>query len=144
MSKITNAMLMEAINGINTKLDAIDKRVTTLEKGKSKPTTSAKGKPSATATPTVKVSGFSTNIKDYEPKKVDGFYKWGKKTDTIKSRNYRAMMVAYCYAVATKGEALGCYKDGKKVCDFDDIKEAYYKAQADFKATYKYTKVADR
>jgi hypothetical protein len=140
MSKITNAMLMEAINGINQKVDTLSKRVENLE-GKSKPTVSKKGNAEK---PTIKVSGYSTNIKDYEPKKVNGFYKWGKKTDTVKSRNYRAMMVAYCYAVSTKGKALSCYEGKTKLFEFDNIKEDYYKAQEKFKATYKYIKTSDR
>ncbi len=88
---------------------------------------------------------YSTNIKDYEPKKVNGNYKWGKKGDTVKSRNYRAMMTAYCYAVATKGKALACYDSkGNKVCDFDEVKGAYEKAKAAFQKAYPYVKMADR
>ncbi len=44
MSKITNAMLMEAINGINVKFDTLSARVDALEGAKSKPSTSGKGK----------------------------------------------------------------------------------------------------
>jgi len=129
MSKITNAMILEALNSINGKLDAIDKRVTTLESGKSKPTTSGKG--------TSKVAkGYSTDIKDYEPKKsADGHYNWS---------SYKAKRTDYCYAVATKGEALGCYKDGKKVVDFSDIEADFNKAKAEFGKKYKYIKVSDR
>ena len=88
---------------------------------------------------------YSTKIADYEPKKVDGFYKWGKKTDTVKSRNYRAMQIAYCYAVATNGKAISsdeCLKLGIEV-DHSD-KSAYGKAKAQFKKKYIYTKKADR
>lgn len=50
-NKMTNAqkldMLLEQMGTINNKLEAIDKRVTTLEKGSKKPTTS-KGKAVAT------------------------------------------------------------------------------------------------
>ncbi len=140
MSKITNAMLLEAINGINLKVDTLSARVEALE-GKSKPTVSAKGNAEK---PSIKVKGYSTDIKDYEPKKVNGFYKWGKKSDTVKSRNYRAMMVAYCYAVATKGKALSCYEGNTKLFEFEDIKADYYKAQEKFKSTYKYIKTSDR
>lgn len=96
---------------------------------------SKKGRGSATK--------YSTKISDYEPKKVDGFYKWGKKTDTIKSKNYRAMQIAYCYAVATKGQAVSsdeCLKLGIEV----DYKDAYAKAKESFKKKYVYIKKADR
>jgi hypothetical protein len=98
-----------------------------------------KGRGSATTTK------YSMKLADYEPKKVDGFYKWGKKTDTIKSRNYRAMQIAYCYAVATKGKAVSsdeCFKLGIEV-DYSD-KGAYGKAKAEFKKKYKYIPKADR
>ena len=112
-------------------------------------TSTKKGRGTATAnegkkttTPTTK---YSTKIADYEPKKVDGFYKWGKKTDTIKSKNYRAMQIAYCYAVATKGQAVSsdeCFKLGIEV-DYAE-NSAYGKAKAQFKKKYIYTKKADR
>ena len=128
MSKITNAMLMEAINGINAKFDTLSKRVDALE-GKSKPTVSAKGN-SKTA------KAVSTNIADYEPKKdSNGNYIWA---------SYKAKRKDYCYAVATNGEALSCYKNGKKVAEFADIEEAYNKAKAEFTAKYTYIKKADR
>ena len=83
---------------------------------------------------------YSTSIKDYEPKKGnDGCYIWGRKTDTVKSKNYLAMQKAYCYAVATKGEAITsdeCYKKGIEV-DFAEGK-AYNKAKEDFKKKYVY------
>lgn len=129
MSKITNAMLMEAINSINTKLGAIEERVSSLE-GKSKPTTSTKGKAEKTA------KAVSTDLKDYEPKKdSNGNYIWA---------SYKAKRKDYCYAVATKGEALGCYKNGKKVCEFADIEADYNKAKAEFSKKYIYIKKADR
>ena len=83
-------------------------------------------------------SKYSMNLKDYEPKKGnDGQYIWGRKTDTVKSRNYLAMQKAYCYAVATKGQAITsdeCYKLGIAV-EYD---KAYNKAKEDFKAKYVY------
>ena len=131
MSKITNAMLMEAINNINSKLTSIESRVTTLENGgKSKPTTSSKGKSEKPST------AYSTNIKDYEPKKsADGNYVWA---------SYKAKRTDYCYAVATKGKALGCYEKGVKVVEFSEIEEAFNKAKTDFSAKYVYIKKADR
>lgn len=87
---------------------------------------------------------YSTSIKDYEPKKGnDGHYIWGRKTDTVKSRNYLAMQKAYCYAVATKGQAITsdeCYKLGIEV-DYD---KSYNKAKADFKKKYVYVAKENR
>ena len=87
---------------------------------------------------------YSTSIKDYEPKKGnDGQYIWGRKTDTVKSRNYLAMQKAYCYAVATKGKAITsdeCYKLGIEV-DYD---KSYNKAKEDFKKKYVYVAKASR
>ena len=125
---------------------AMKAETTTTTKGRG---TANESKKSATAnegkkttTPTTK---YSTKIADYEPKKVDGFYKWGKKTDTIKSRNYRAMQIAYCYAVATKGQAISsdeCLNLGIEV-DYAE-NGAYKKAKAQFTKKYIYTKKADR
>lgn len=88
---------------------------------------------------------YSTKLTDYEPKMKDGNYIWGKKTDTIKSKHYMAMQKAYCYAVATKGQAITsdeCYKMGINV-DYSEG-SAYAKAKAQFKSKYIYTKKADR
>ena len=127
MSKITNAMLMEAINGINTKFDTLSKRVEALEgKSKSVPTTSGKGISKL----------YSVELKDYEPKKsADGNYNWS---------SYKAKRTDYCYAVATKGKALGCYEKGVKVVDFKDIEADFNKAKEQFSKHFKYIKKADR
>ena len=81
---------------------------------------------------------YSTSLKDYEPKKGnDGHYIWGRKTDTVKSKNYLAMQKAYCYAVATNGKAITsdeCYKLGLEV----DYGTAYNKAKEEFKKKYAY------
>ena len=98
-----------------------------------------KGRSSATDTK------YSMKIADYEPKKKDGNYIWGKKTDTIKSKHYMAMQKAYCYAVATKGKAITsdeCFKLKIEV-DYEEG-SAYAKAKADFKKKFKYIKKADR
>ena len=91
-----------------------------------------------------KEAKYSTSLKDYEPKKGnDGQYIWGRKTDTVKSRNYLAMQKAYCYAVATKGKAITsdeCYKLGIEV-DYD---KSYNKAKEDFKKKYVYVAKASR
>ena len=120
--------MMNTLEEVNTKITSIDERVTALEKGK-KPTNSGKGS-------SKEEKLFSTDIKDYEPKKdKEGNFIW---------RSYKAKATDYCYAVATKGKALGCYVNGEKVYDFKDIEVAYNKAKADFKAKYKYIKKADR
>ena len=132
MSKsITNAMLLEAINGINKKFDTLSARVEALE-GKSKPSTSVKGKAEKPST----TKGYSTDIKDYEPKKsADGNYNWN---------SYKAKRTDYCYAVATNGKALGCYEKGVKVVEFADIDKDFNKAKEAFSKAYKYVKVANR
>ena len=99
----------------------------------------SKGRGSATATK------YSMKLADYEPKMKDNNYIWGKATDTIKSGHYMAMQKAYCYAMATKGQAITsdeCYKLGIEV----DYSEGgtYGKAKAQFKKKYVYIKKADR
>ena len=100
--------------------------------------TSGNQKKESKARGNAKESKYSMNLKDYEPKKGnDGQYIWGRKTDTVKSKNYLAMQKAYCYAVATKGQAITsdeCYKLGIAV-EYD---KAYNKAKEDFKAKYVY------
>ena len=121
---------------------------------KTTPTTGTKTKKStsrgnATETKATKstkkqTTKYSTSIKDYEPKKgADGHYIWGRKTDTVKSKNYLAMQKAYCYAVATKGQALTsdeCHKLGLEV----DYEVAYNKAKADFRKKYVYVAKKER
>lgn len=96
------------------------------------------GKQTETPKTTKKTTKYSTSLKDYEPKKgADGHYIWGRKTDTVKSKNYLAMQKAYCYAVATKGQAITsneCFKLGLEV----DYEVAYEKAKADFRKKYAY------
>lgn len=112
------------------------------------PTSANEGRKSATPNEgkkTQTATKYSTKISDYEPKKVDGFYKWGKKSDTIKSRNYRAMQIAYCYAVATNGRAVSsdeCFKLGIEV-DYAE-NSAYSKAKTAFKKKFAYIKKEDR
>ena len=79
---------------------------------------------------------YSTDLKDYEPKKQDGNYNW---------TSYKAKCKAYCYAVATNGVANSYKKDiGIDFEEGSNFKKAYDKAKADFKATFKYIKKADR
>jgi hypothetical protein len=120
---------------------AMKTETTTTTKGRG---TANEGKNPQTTNEAPKTK-YSTKLTDYEPKKIDGFYKWGKKTDTIKSRNYLAMQKAYCYAVVTKGQAVTsdeCYKLGIEV-DYSE-NGAYGKAKAKFRAKYIYIKNADR
>ena len=119
---------------------------TSANEGK-KTKTATKSRKSATPNEPKKTENakYSTKIADYEPKKVDGFYKWGRKTDTIKSRNYRAMQIAYCYAVATKGQAISsdeCFNLGLEI-DYSE-NGAYAKAKAKFHEKFVYIKKADR
>ena len=116
---------------------------------KETPTSAKKtvGRESAKETKTTKTkqaAKYSTALKDYEPKKgADGHYIWGRKTDTVKSKNYRAMQTAYCYAVATKGKAITsgeCVKLGIEV----DYENAYNKAKAEFKKKYVYVAKKER
>lgn len=92
----------------------------------------------------VSTTKYSTSIKDYAPKKgADGHYIWGRKTDTVKSKNYLAMQKAYCYAVATNGQALTsdeCLKLGLEV----DYEKTYNKAKADFRKKYVYVAKSER
>lgn len=103
-----------------------------------KETKKSNSRGNATESKTTKATKYSTSLKDYEPKKgSDGHYIWGRKTDTVKSKNYLAMQKAYCYAVATKGQAITsdeCYKLGIEV-DYD---KSYNKAKAEFKKKYVY------
>jgi hypothetical protein len=138
MTKKEKLELAEVI--VNAVVNAI--KTTTVN-----PTSANEGRKSATPNDgkKTKIAKYSMKIADYEPKKVDGFYKWGKKTDTIKSRNYMAMQKAYCYAVATKGKAISsdeCFKLGIEV-DYTEG-SAYGKAKADFKKKFKYIKVESR
>ena len=123
----------------------IAKAVVTALKGEpTSANTKSTGRGNAKKTEAPKTTKYSTSIKDYEPKKdADGYYIWGRKTDTVKSKNYLAMQKAYCYAVATKGKAITsdeCYKLGIDV-NYD---EAYNKAKADFKKKYVYVAKSNR
>ena len=127
------AIIAEAVVNAMKAESATTKKTT----GRGTATTTKKAEPK-TATK------YSTSLKDYEPKKGDdGHYIWGRKTDTVKSKHYLPMQKAYCYAVATKGQAITsdeCYKLGIEV-DYD---KAYNKAKADFKKKYVYVAKGSR
>ena len=97
--------------------------------------TPTSGRGTATAKTTAAAPKYSTKLSDYEPKKNDGFYNWA---------SYKAKRTDYCYAVATNGQYLDCYKNGKKVVEFSDIEKKYYEAKKKFEAKYQYVKVTDR
>lgn len=86
---------------------------------------------SATATT---VSGkYSTNLKDYEPKKDDkGFYIW---------KSLEPKRKAYCYAKATNG----MYNKFTKAIDISFEEGSPYKlAKAEFDKAYPYVKQSAR
>ena len=128
--------MLNTLEEVNGKISAIDKRVTALEKGK-KPTNSGKGSSTAKVVEKEATKAkYSTNIKDYEPKKdANGHYIWV---------SYKAKRKDYCYASATNGKTLGCYEKGKKVCDFEEIAEEFNLAKEKFNKKFPYTKKADR
>ena len=131
MARITMNDLMEAMqkgfNEVKTEVNSLNERVTALE-GKSKKTPTVSGKGVSKL--------YSVELKDYEPKKsADGNYNWS---------SYKAKRTDYCYAVATKGKALGCYEKGVKVVDFKDIEADFNKAKEQFTKHFKYIKKADR
>ena len=78
---------------------------------------------------------YSTNLKDYEPKKNDGFYNWA---------SYKSNRTKFCYAYATGGKAIGCFENGQRYCTFDQIEDEYAKAKKMFEKKFHYTKKADR
>ena len=116
----------------------ISKAVVTALKEASAPSTSAnKGRNSATPNEAPKTK-YSTKLSDYEPKgekTAKGYTNWN---------SYCSKRSDYCYAVATNGKYLGCYENGKKVVNFDDIEKKYNEAKAKFNAKYTYVKKADR
>jgi hypothetical protein len=82
---------------------------------------------------------FSTDIKDYEPKAQDGNYAWA---------SYKAQRSHYCYAVATDGHCDKNPHGSKWAAEGNTVDYSpngkYYKAKAEFEATYKYITKANR
>jgi hypothetical protein len=78
---------------------------------------------------------YSTDIKDYEPKKNGKFYNWA---------SYKAQRTKYCYAYATSGRAVGCFENGERYCTFEQIADEYAEAKKKFEKKYKYVKKADQ
>lgn len=158
------------MNELNKKLDNIlevlgnmDERVKKLENVKeSKKTTASKSsttkkssaktssrKGTATVEKSTKVAEPKSikgmKIADFEPRKYDGFYRWGMKSDGFNQKSYMGMRKAYCVYKATNGEHLDpkkAYEAGVRI----DYSEggAYAKAKAEFEKKFKYVKKGDR
>lgn len=163
---------LDAILGV---LEGMDKRVSALESARTesakttaapkKTTAKTESKSTAKATsksapksvskktsakksaPTTEAPKSTKGMKlaDFEPKKYDGFYRWGTKSDGFNQKSYMGMRKAYCVYKATNGE----YLDAKKAYDAGiriDYSEngAYYKAKAEFEKKFKYVKKSDR
>lgn len=107
-----------------------------------KPTGKAAPQPKAEKTTKVQPKAeklFSTDIKDYEPKAQDGNYAWA---------SYKAQRSHYCYAVATDGHCDKNPHGSKWAAEGNAVDYSpegkYYKAKAEFEATYKYITKANR
>jgi hypothetical protein len=84
-------------------------------------------------------------LADFEPKKYDGFYRWGFKTDGFNQKSYLGMRKAYCVYKATNGEYLDsqkAYNDGVRI-DYSEG-SAYFEAKKEFEKKFKYVKKSDR
>ena len=82
---------------------------------------------------------------DFEPKKYDGFYRWGFKTDGFNQKSYIGMRKAYCVYKATNGQYIDsqkAYNDGVRI-DYSEG-SAYFKAKEEFEKKFKYVKKSDR
>ena len=135
----------EMLTKIMEKLDSMDSRITALEKGKSIPSSKKTSNVVVSKKASLKTTSYSTAIADYEPTKKNGFYKWGKKTDTVKSGNYMAMRKAYCYAVASNGACITSDEAFKLKIKIDfSANSPYYKAKAEFEKKFPYIKASDR
>lgn len=163
--RITNAQIMEAINGLCNTVNELNDRVTKLEETKKTATKSApKARKSSTtkATKTAKTTTKTTpkksapttkeepkkklTLNDFEPKKYDdGHYRWGIKSDGFNQKSYMGMRKAYCVYKATNGEFMDsdkAYKAGVRI----DYSEggAYAEAKKEFEKKFKYVKKGDR
>ena len=140
MSKITNEMLLAAINNVNSELTTLKVEVKNLKAD----VTTLKGGNGKSAKPTVSTKSaspklFSTKVEDYEPKKdADGNYNW---------KSYKASRTRFCYAVATNGVLVkNPYgTDWGKTNTVDYSKNSpYYKAKAQFEKKFKYVTLSNR
>lgn len=112
--------------------------VKAMGKGNPAPTGTGATAPKQTTSKPVKL--YSTEVKDYEPKKdKDGHYIW---------QSYKAQRSHFCYAAATAGNCNSnpygsAWAEAGNTVDYS-AEGAYHKAKAEFEATFKYTKKADR
>lgn len=116
---------------------AIAQAVVEAMKATSETPKTAKGRGTANEgkkTETLKTK-YSTDIKDYEPKKNGKFYNWA---------SYKSNRTKFCYATATSGKAVGCFENGKRVCTFEEIEDKYEAAKKLFEKKYKYVKLENR
>lgn len=75
-------------------------------------------------------------LKAFAPKvSSDGEYSW---------KSYDAQRTHYCYYVATKGKAKSSKECKALGIYFANIKDAYYKARADYEKQYVYVPIAER
>jgi len=84
-------------------------------------------------------------LADFEPKKYDGFYRWGMKSDGFNQKSYMGMRKAYCVYKATNGEYLDAqkaYNAGVRI-DYSEG-SVYFKAKEEFEKKFKYVKKSDR
>ena len=92
-----------------------------------------------------KKTTLKTLLPYFEPKKYDGNYRWGCKTDGYNQKSYMGRRKAFCVFMATDGrywDSNKAYKDGCKI-DYAP-NGSYYKAKALFEETFKYIKKSDR
>lgn len=133
MAKVSNAQIFEALQGLTTQFNSLEKRISNLEKNRINTPKSVKGNSQPT-TKVVEIKG-KKSIKDFAPKAQDTNYSWS---------SYKANRLKYCYYVATNGKAQSsndCYKQG---IEFESIKNAFEKAKAQYGKTYKYVPKAER
>jgi hypothetical protein len=152
MRKTQFEQIMGAINGVNVKVDYLQSEVDALKTAKTAkktaPTKTAKksAKKTATKVATEKSQTVAPKkLADFEPKKYDGFYRWGMKSDGFNQKSYMGMRKAYCVFKATDGQFVDsdkAYKAGIRI-DYSENGK-YAKAKAEFEKKFKYVKVDER
>ena len=143
-------MDIEALKGakVETSKKSAPKSATKTAKSVSKKTSSEKTSTKKSAPVEAKKETKSLRdmkLADFEPKKYDGFYRWGMKTDGFNQKSYMGMRKAYCVYKATNGEYLDAqkaYNAGVRI-DYSEG-SAYFKAKEEFEKKFKYVKKSDR
>lgn len=151
-TRTTNKEIMETLANISATLEIMNARVCALEtpsatskKSTTKKATKSEAKKSTASRTTEKATLKNMTLADFEPKKYDGFYRWGNKKDGFNQKSYMGMRKAYCVYKATNGQYLDsqkAYDDGVRIDYSED--SAYFKAKAEFEKKFKYIKKADR